>query len=129
MKSYTDTINEKARAHNDKLVMVHDNIRATDDAAKAVQKTPSRVSLDSIVEKIAHVEYIHPDRHPHMTIAVVTLKNGYVVIGKTAPADPLNFDAQLGQKFSYEDAVRQIWPLEGYLLREHLACLDQTSLT
>lgn len=55
-----------------------------------------------------------------MTIAVVIMRNGYVVLGKSAPADPENFNLELGQKFAREDAVRQIWPLMGYALREKL---------
>jgi hypothetical protein len=107
------------------IVMVHTNINAglreTDDASKAVQKTPHRVSLDSIIEKIEHVDYINPERHPNMTICMITMENGFVVVGKSASADPENFNFELGKKFSYEDAVRQIWPFEGYLLCEKLS--------
>lgn len=138
MKSYTDFVNQRA---HDMIVMQHTNIKGpvmetdterqgrtglsslklTDEASAAVQKTPNRVSLSSIVEKIAHVDYLHPGRHPHMTLAIVTLANGYIVIGKSTPADPENFNKDLGQKFAYEDAVRKIWPLEAYLLRERMA--------
>lgn len=55
-----------------------------------------------------------------MTIAVVSLENGYILVGKSASADPDNFNAELGQKFAREDAMRQMWPLEGYALRERL---------
>lgn len=123
MKSYTETINELARKDGG-ILMRHKNINAglreTDDASKAVQKTDNRVSLDRILERIGTVDYMHPPRHPHMTIAVVTLANGFVVLGKSAPADAENYNEELGQKFAYEDAVRQIWPLEAYLLREKL---------
>lgn len=98
-----------------------DSLQATDDAAKAVQKTPNRVSLDSIKAKIDQVEYLHPETCPHMTIAVLVMDNGYAALGKSAPADPKNYDESLGQKFAYDDAVRKIWPLEGYRLCEELA--------
>jgi hypothetical protein len=42
------------------------------------------------------------------------------VIGKSAPASPENFNAELGKKFAYEDAVRQLWPLMGFALRDRL---------
>jgi hypothetical protein len=58
---------------------------------------------------------------PSMTIAVVKLANGFVVLGKSAPADPANFNAKLGERFAMEDAERQIWQLEGYLLRDRLS--------
>lgn len=55
-----------------------------------------------------------------LTLCVLVLDNGWVTTGKSAPASPENFDAETGRVFAYEDAVRQLWPLEGYLLRERL---------
>lgn len=94
------------------------SLEVTDSESAAVQKTRFRVTLESIKEKIEHIDYINPERHPHMTICLITMENGFVVLGKSAPADPQNFDADLGKKFAYEDAMRQLWVLEGYLLRE-----------
>ena len=94
-------------------------VQQDDDLSKSVQKTPNRVTLDSIKAKM-RIEFIHPTSLPTMTIAVVTLENGFVVLGKSAPADPANFDEKVGQTFATEDAIRQIWQLEGYLLREKL---------
>jgi hypothetical protein len=98
-----------------------DGLEAGDRAAAAVQKTPNRITLDSMKAKIDVIETLHPPCCPTMTIAVVKLKSGYVLVGKSAPADPENFDPELGEKFATEDAIRQMWPLEGYLLREQLA--------
>lgn len=97
------------------------SLQAGDAAAAAVQKTPNRVTLESMKAKIDVVETLHPPCCPTMTIAVVKLKNGFVLVGKSAPADEANFDAALGEKFAAEDAIRQLWPLEGYLLREELS--------
>lgn len=55
-----------------------------------------------------------------LTICMLVLRNGFTIIGKSAPASPANFDAELGRKLAYEDAVRQVWPLMGYELRERL---------
>lgn len=96
------------------------SLEASDAAAKAVQKTPNRISLESIEKEVASVEYLRPSKADYMTIAIVILRNGYVVLGKSAPADPENFDASLGEKFAREDAIRQVWPLMGYALREKL---------
>lgn len=97
------------------------SLQVTDDESAAVQKTPNRVSLDSIQAKIESVEYIYPPNAPHFTLAFVKLKNGFVVTGESAPADPANFDKELGQKFALENAIRKVWPMEGYLLCEKLA--------
>jgi hypothetical protein len=112
-----------------------DSVRMTDAQSAAVQKTPNRVSLDDIERNIAQEFSFRAeaafdavcdrDAGPHpalglLTIHVIVLANGFTVIGKTAPADAANFDADLGRKFAREDAIRQIWPLMGYALRERL---------
>jgi hypothetical protein len=56
-----------------------------------------------------------------LSLRVLVMKNGFIVVGKSAPASPENFNAELGQKLAYEDAVRQLWPLMGYALRDKLA--------
>jgi len=101
------------------------SVRITDNESKAVQKTEHRVTLDSILAKIVGEEIHHPTGTPHMTIVILTLANGFVVIGKSAPADAENFNRELGEKFAKEDAIRQIWPLEAYLLREKLSAAGE----
>jgi hypothetical protein len=51
------------------------------------------------------------------------MKNGFIVIGHSAPASPENFNAELGRKFAYENAIRQLWPLMGFALRERLSAV------
>lgn len=116
------------------------SLEATDAASAAVQKTPHRVSLQDLNDQIGAEYYFTADKAilgaaaeagkptpplvdalKIMTICVLVTKTGFVVVGKTAPADPNNFNAELGCKFAREDAVRQMWPLEGYLLRHKLA--------
>lgn len=97
------------------------NLEQGDRQAAAVQKTPNRVTLEAMKSRIASTETIHPMCEPTMTIVVARLDNGFVLVGKSAPADPANFNAELGQQFALEDCLRQMWPLEGYLLRERLA--------
>jgi hypothetical protein len=101
---------------------------AQSSAVAVSQKT--RVSLADIEANIAAENtFIASDAlgalgqpvheaHKLLTICVITLSNGFTVLGKTAPADALNFNEELGRKFAREDAVRQIWPLMGYALRE-----------
>jgi hypothetical protein len=88
----------------------------TDAASGAVAKTKNRISLQSILDKIHHIDYYSPPRHPHMTICMITMENGFVATGESAPADPLNYDETLGRQFAYENAVRKLWPLEAYAL-------------
>jgi hypothetical protein len=58
---------------------------------------------------------------PLLTICVLVLANGFTVLGKSACASPENFNAEIGRRIAREDAERQIWALEGYLLRTTLA--------
>lgn len=111
-----------------------DSVRATEAASAAVVKNPNtRVKLADIEDAIAG-EYTFNAKEAVdalgmpalgalgvLTITVIVMKNGFTIIGKTAPADPENFDAELGRKFSREDAIRQIWPLMGFSLRDRLA--------
>jgi hypothetical protein len=55
-----------------------------------------------------------------LSVCILVMKNGFCVIGKSAPAVGSNYDEQLGKNFAYEDAVRQLWPMMGYALREKL---------
>jgi hypothetical protein len=114
-----------------------ESLQATDDASAAVAVAP-RVSLADIQAKIGDVYYvtgdliashgtdgpvgtdpIPPNLHI-LTVCMVVMVNGFIVIGKSAPASPDNFNTQLGRELALEDAIRQIWQLEGYLLRESL---------
>lgn len=55
------------------------------------------------------------------TVCVLTLANGYMVVGESACASPQNFDADLGRKIARDNARNKIWALEGYVLRSRLA--------
>ncbi len=100
------------------------SLEVSDAESAAVQKTANRVSLDSMKTKIDMVSFLNPPILPTMTICVMRLKNGFVLVGKSAPADPENFDQDLGRQFAQEDCIRQLWPLGGYALRERLSATE-----
>lgn len=112
------------------------SLQDSDKAAAAVAKAP-RVTLDDIKNNIVAEYSFTADkaltgvplpraaRLDILTICILVLNNGFTVIGKSAPAAPENFDADLGRKFAKEDAMRQCWPLMGYALREKLATTDK----
>lgn len=56
-----------------------------------------------------------------MSICVLVMRNGFTVMGKSAPASAENFNRALGEKLAYEDAIRQLWPLMGFSLRDRLS--------
>lgn len=59
-----------------------------------------------------------------LTLCVLTLKNGFTVTGESACASPENFDAEIGRKIAYDNAVNKIWMLEGYLLKQKLSDME-----
>lgn len=98
----------------------------------AAGRTAPRVSLDDIKAAMAAVYYTTGDQavgdgSPKMsslsvlTLCFVVMRNGFVIIGKSAPASEANFDVALGRRLAYEDCVRQIWPLMGFALRNKLS--------
>lgn len=105
------------------------SLQSTDKEAAAVAVAP-RVQLADIENSIAARYDLTADKAicgaPAMdelkllSICILVMKNGFTVIGKSAPASAANFNAELGRKFAYEDAIRQLWPLMGFALREKL---------
>lgn len=102
-------------------VVLTPRLESSNSEAASVAKTANRVDLKDLHEKISSIEFWNPTAAPAMTVAAVTLDNGFTVTGQSAAADIKNFDKALGQKFAVEDAVRKIWAYEGYLLREKLS--------
>jgi hypothetical protein len=108
------------------------SLEQEDQAAAAVAVAP-RVSLDSMKAKIAGYSFftigdaLRGMDQPVMpafdiiTVCAMVLENGYTLIGKSAPASPENFNAELGKNIAFDDCIRQMWPLEGYALREKLS--------
>jgi hypothetical protein len=113
------------------------SLHVTDHEAAAVAKAP-RVALSDIEAAIEHRFHFTADQailatglnKPNdgslqklelLSVCILVMRNGFTVIGKSAPASPENFNPDLGRKFAYEDAVRQLWPLMGFALRDRLA--------
>ena len=90
------------------------------DEAKAIvaTKTAPKVTEESIKAKIAKVDYVY---HHQTTICFIEMINGFRFVGTSTPASPANFDAEVGERYAYDNAFKQIWTHEGYLLREMLS--------
>ena len=87
------------------------------DAKLNARPTLNHLTIDQIKAKVVDAQYINEGV---LTLAILTLENGYIVTGQSACADPMNFDLDLGKRLAFDDAVKKIWPLEGYLLRQKL---------
>ena len=82
--------------------------------------TAPRVTPQKLEEVIVSEQY-HVFPNSTFTACLLTLKNGYTVLGESACASPENFNADLGRKIARDNAKNKIWALEGYLLREKLS--------
>jgi hypothetical protein len=78
-----------------------------------------RISLAHI-EGVIVSEYYHVPPGTTLTLCVLTLRNGFTVVGESACASPENFNEELGHKIARDNALNKIWVLEGYLLREFI---------
>lgn len=116
---------------------MHSESLEKSEAVSAVNAKAPRVSLDDMKSKVAFIHYINAGEASRaasgltkaesapslelLTICLLVMRNGFVIIGKSATASAENFDPEKGRLFAYEDAIRQLWPLEGYALRERLS--------
>lgn len=55
-----------------------------------------------------------------ITICAMVLRNGFVVIGKSACVSAANFSREIGERAARADAERQVWELMGYALRDRV---------
>jgi hypothetical protein len=85
-----------------------------DTAAMAPRLTPA--SIEAVVLREAY--HVFPGTT--LTVCCLTLRNGFHVTGESACASPAIFNAAKGEELARENAVRNVWPLEGYLLRQML---------
>lgn len=82
--------------------------------------TPNRITPDSIKGRIADVTYHNPPQESTTTFCTIKMQNGFEFVGRSACVDPANYNKEIGEKVAYDDAFRQIWSHEGYLLKEAL---------
>lgn len=78
-----------------------------------------RVTPTDVEASIAST-YYHRPPGTTLTLCVLTLANGFTVVGESACADPANFDHELGERIARDNAKAKIWPLLGYALRDRL---------
>lgn len=90
-------------------------------AAAAAGKFP-KVTEENIKGNIKEVTYLTHTMTTGgvLTICIIEMHNGFAVQGVSAAADPRNHKAEIGERYAYENAFKQLWQLEGYLLRQSL---------
>lgn len=62
----------------------------------------------------------YTDPLKRITVCFLTLHNGFVAVGTSACASREVFDEGVGRRYAREDALRNLWAIEGYHLRQKL---------
>ena len=77
-----------------------------------------RLTPDLIESKIKEKSFYKLTER--LTVCVITLKNGFELTGESSCVSADNYNKEIGEKISFENARNKIWELEGYLLKENL---------
>jgi len=75
---------------------------------QAKKLTAPRVTPDRLEEVIVSEQY-HIFQNSTFTACLLTLQNGYTVLGESACASPENFNAELGRKIARDNAKNKIY--------------------
>lgn len=79
----------------------------------------NKVTFAQISSKIKNECFIVlPDGRT--TLCQLTLENGFTVNGTSCVVHASNFDVEMGRRIAFENAMHEVWNLEGYLLTEKL---------
>lgn len=79
-----------------------------------------RVTLEQVNAAIVDETYtVLPDGRT--TVCQLTLDNGFTVEGSSACVSKENFNAELGNKYSRERALNEVWKMLGFRLADQIA--------
>lgn len=100
--------------------------KAIEQEIKDKGLTAPRLTPHHIDEQIRSVAF-HVFPNTTTTVCLLTLRNGFGVIGESSCVSAEDFDAALGQKIAFNNARDKIWELEGYLLRDWIHANEQAT--
>lgn len=75
-----------------------------------------RVTKEQMQSRIADVKF--HKLGPVLTHCTILLDNHYSVTGESACVNPENYNQEIGEKISYDNAFQKLWSLFGFLLAE-----------
>lgn len=85
----------------------------------ALEASPApRVTRELLESRIVSTQYHRLT--DTLTLAVLTLVNGFTVTGESACASPENYNQEIGEKIAFDNAFDKLWALEGYVLKYRL---------
>jgi hypothetical protein len=75
------------------------------------------VTKEHLENLIAKKEFLSNGR---ITICMLTLHNGFEVVGISGVLDQENYQQNIGEQVAYDDAFKKLWSLEGYRFQWNL---------
>lgn len=96
-----------------------DHDQHIEDEIQAKGLNAPRLTPQGIEDKIIN-EHYHRFKGTTVTVCLLTMENGFSVIGESAAVSMANFDEEIGRKVARQHARDRLWKLEGYLLRQKL---------
>lgn len=75
-----------------------------------------KLDIEDIKGKIQNIEYLKMGKKT--TVCLITLQNGFEIVGSSACVCPENFRYEIGAETAYENALNNLWQVEGYMLQE-----------
>ena len=98
-------------------VTLQADLNGDEQLEKALVKSPApRVTKTYIEGRIAKSEFWRWG--PTLTLCKLTLDNGYVVIGKSACVNEVNYNQEIGERIAFDNAFNELWPVFGFMLAE-----------
>lgn len=70
-----------------------------------------KLTLDYIKSQVVDACY---DYNGTFTVCTIITESGTKLCGTSGCLDPENYDRAIGEKVAYDNAVSQLWALEGY---------------
>lgn len=85
-----------------------------------------KVSEESILQKLQEAEVQeHIFWNKELVVSYKLKNNNFTICGRAACIDEKNFSLEIGRKIAFEDAKKQLWAFEGYLLADSLSKIEQ----
>ena len=103
--------------------------RQAEEAEVPLTITAPKVTSPEVENEIVNEYYRNagsavkaPEGSPlyNVTLCFLQLRNGFVIIGKSACVVAANFNEDIGRQLAREDAVKQVWPFLGFRLADQL---------
>jgi hypothetical protein len=99
-------------------------METADQAAVRLKCDAPRVSEADLAANIVHEEIVKHVTHSGQVLrwCILTTRSGFAVTGDpSASMSKDNDRVELGEKYARENAIKKLWPLMAYALKEKLS--------